>query len=63
VLDIKARGQATLTTSLGVMQACTYQVVGEKLTLDCERDRFDFAIHSDGSLTAPFFGILRKPAK
>lgn len=60
VVELKSGGQATFTSSLGDNDACTYKVGGDNLTLDCKHDKVVFAIHRDGSLTAPFFGTLRK---
>ena len=63
VVELKSGGQATFTSSLGDNDACTYKVDGKKLTLDCKHDKVVFTIHDDGSLTAPFFGTLRKSKK
>src|SRR5215469_16046557 len=63
LIELKSGGQATFTSSLGDNDACTYKVDGKKLTLACRRDKVVFTIHDDGSLTAPFFGTLRKTKK
>lgn len=63
VVELKSGGHATFASSLGDNDACTYKVDGSKLTLECRRDKVVFTIHDDGSLTAPFFGTLRKSKK
>jgi len=60
VVELKSGGQATFTSSLGDADVCTYTVDGKKITLDCKHDKMVFTVHDDGSLTAPFFGTLRK---
>jgi len=63
VVELKSGGHATFTSSLGDNDACSYKVDGSKLTLECRHDKVVFVIHDDGSLTAPFFGTLRKSKK
>ena len=63
VLELRSGGKATFTSSLGDNDTCSYKVDGNKLTLDCKHDKVVFVVHDDGSLTAPFFGTLRKSKK
>ena len=63
VVELKSGGHATFTSSLGDNDACTCRVDGSKLTLECRHDKVVPTIHDDGSLTAPFFGTLRKSKK
>ena|SRR5438477_2714494 len=61
-LDLKSAGKAQFTM-MGDNVACTYQVNGDKLMLDCtpKGEKVEFTIHDDGSLTGPgFIGILKK---
>ena len=61
-LDLKSGGKAQFTM-MGESVACTYQVNGDKLMLDCtpKGEKVDFTIHDDGSLTGPsFIGVLTK---
>jgi hypothetical protein len=61
-LDLKSGGKAQFTM-MGESMACTYQVNGDKLMLDCspKGEKVDFTIHDDGSLTGPsFIGVLKK---
>ena len=61
-LDLKSGGKATFTM-MGEDYACTYQVNGQKLAVDCspKGEKIDFTIHDDGSLTGPsFLGVLKK---
>ena len=61
-LDLKSGGKAQFTI-MGESMACTYQVNGDKLMLDCtpKGEKVDFTIHDDGSLTGPsFIGVLTK---
>jgi hypothetical protein len=61
-LDLKSGGKAQFTM-MGESAACTYQVNGDKLMLDCspKGEKVDFTIHDDGSLTGPsFIGVLKK---
>jgi hypothetical protein len=62
-LELKVGGIATFTSSLGDRNACTYAVSHTTLLLACKNDNVDFAINRDGSLTAPFFGTVRKARK
>ncbi len=62
-LELKPGGIATFTYSLGDRNACTYAVNHSRLLLACKNDKVDFAINRDGSLTAPFFGTVRKARK
>ena len=62
-LELKAGGIATFTSSLGERNACTYAVNHSRLLLACKNDKVDFAINRDGSLTASFFGTVRKARK
>ena len=55
VLDLKGGGQATLTF-YGDSRSCTYTV-----TCKGERDKLNFAVHQDGSLSGQgFMPVLRK---
>jgi len=61
-LDLKSGGKAQFTM-MGENMPCSYQVNGDKLTLDCtpKGEKVDFTIHDDGSLTGPgFIGIMKK---
>jgi hypothetical protein len=61
-LDLKSGGKAQFTM-MGENMACTYQVNGDKLMLDCtpKGEKVEFTIHDDGSLTGPgFIGIMKK---
>lgn len=59
-LEISSGGKASFFM-MGESKACTYQVVGNKLTLDCQGDKLEFTIHEDGSLTGRgFIGIMKK---
>jgi hypothetical protein len=61
-LDLKSGGKAQFTI-MGDNNACTYQVNGDKLMLDCtpKGEKVEFTIHDDGSLTGPgFIGIMKK---
>ena len=62
-LELKPGGIATFTSSLGDKNACTYTVSHSRLLLACKNDKVDFAINRDRSLTAPFFGTVRKARK
>ena len=63
VLELKSGGIATFTSSLGDTHACTYAVNRSELMLACKNDKVDFAMNRDGSLSAPFFGTVRKARK
>lgn len=63
VLELKPGGIATFTSSLGDTHACTYALNHSELLLACKNDEVDFAINRDGSLSAPFFGTVRKARK
>jgi hypothetical protein len=61
-LDLKSGGQADFTF-LGQSLTCKYESKGDRLTLDCGKEKIDFLIHEDGSLTGPpanMVGTLRK---
>lgn len=62
-LELNPGGIATVTSSLGDRNACSYAVSRSTLLLACKNDKVDFAINRDGSLTAPFFGTVRKARK
>lgn len=62
VLELKSGGDATLTF-YGDSRPCTYSVSGDQITLSCkgEREKLNFNVHQDGSLTAQgFMPALRK---
>jgi hypothetical protein len=63
VVELKPGGIATFTSSLGDTNHCAYAVNHSKLLLVCKHDKVEFAINRDGSLTAPFFGTVRKARK
>jgi hypothetical protein len=63
VLELKSGGIATFTSSLGDRHDCIYSANHNELLLACKNDKVDFAINRDGSLTAPFFGPVRKARK
>jgi hypothetical protein len=63
VLQLKPGGIATFTSGLGDANVCNYAVNHSQLLLTCKNDKVDFAINRDGSLTAPFFGTVRKAGK
>jgi hypothetical protein len=61
-LDLRSGGKARFTM-MGEDYACTYQVNGDKVLLDCspKGEKVDLTIHDDGSLTGPsFIGVLKK---
>jgi hypothetical protein len=61
-LDLKSGGKAQFTM-MGENMACSYQVNGDKLMLDCtpKGEKVEFTIHDDGSLTGPgFIGMMKK---
>ena len=64
VLDLKSGGKSTLTF-MGESAACTYNVNGKSLTLECQGQagKIILTIHDDGSLTGSpgtFMPALRK---
>ena len=63
VLQLRPGGVATFTSGLGDTNVCAYAVNHSELLLTCKNDKVDFAINRDGSLTAPFFGTVRKARK
>lgn len=62
-LELKPGGIATFTSGLGDRNTCTYAVSHSTLLLACKNDNVAFAINRNGSLTAPFFGTVRKARK
>ena len=62
VLDLKSGGQATLTF-YGDSRPCTYSVSGDQVAVTCkgEREKLNFTVHQDGSLSGQgFMPVLRK---
>ena len=62
VLDLKSGGQATLTF-YGDSRPCTYSVSGDQVAVTCKEDRekLNFTVHQDGSLSGQgFMPVLRK---
>jgi hypothetical protein len=62
VLDLKDGGQATLTF-YGDSRPCTYTLSGDQVAVTCkgERDKLNFTVHQDGSLSGQgFMPVLRK---
>src|SRR5438046_5447936 len=58
-LDLKSGGKAQFTM-MGESVACTYQVNGDKLMLECppKGEKVDFTINDDGSRTGPRFIVV-----
>lgn len=62
VLDLKSGGEASLTF-YGDTRPCNYTVSGDQVAVTCkgEREKLNFTVHQDGSLTAQgFMPALRK---
>ena|SRR5882672_4075200 len=62
LVELRSGGEGAMTF-MGETRPCTYKVEGDKLSLDCKGDTFDFTIHDDQSLTGPpgsMVGALRK---